>query len=264
MPGFMFKNASYTLGSEIAFDPTKTLTVSLLKLILSTTATSGARQFVLSVMASTKAIYALCNALKVSFNALLPKLDADAGVVSTDYTATFAVSAALANSLATGYTLANSIKTQLNLALTHLDADTGVTDTNFNSTHVIAAANGTTQATLVTLLNQELAYLNSVLSKLDADAQVTDVNFRSLLDPQILALTTVAAGGGSTNASATVAASLARELHFSTAFGSSAAGSYIFTNLSTAPVVSALQSLYITDSSAVDSADGCNVLIEAA
>lgn len=84
-----------------------------------------------------------------SFNAILAHLDADDGVNSTDFAATYAVTDKINEAAYSGdiqncgvfqgdiIRLLYDLKTNINLALAHMDADTTLTDVNYASTNGI-------------------------------------------------------------------------------------------------------------------------------
>jgi hypothetical protein len=135
--------------------------------------------------------------VKTNFNAILTKLDADAGVTDTDYNSTLAVSipAGINTTGAKGIlsqgdveTFLNSFITNWNLFLAKADADLGdtdyaatlaITDVVGLSTDSIQSA-GFHQGPLVYVLNQIVTKINAVNAKLDADGGVTDTNFAAL------------------------------------------------------------------------------------
>jgi hypothetical protein len=93
-------------------------------------------------------------ALRLAFNALLAKLDADGTVNGTSFAATYVATAA-------------TIVAQFNLLLAALDTDSGVSGTNYASTLT---------GTADTLGDQFVA----LCQKLDADGGVADTNYEAL------------------------------------------------------------------------------------
>lgn len=128
------------------------------------------------------AVVTLLGTIRTKFNALLTKLDADAGVTDTNYNSLWALAALDANQISQGglnqpalYTRLALIVTNFNAALTKLDNDGGVTDTNYNalgavSLNATVKGTGIGQKDLVQFLDSFISKFNATLVKLDADA----------------------------------------------------------------------------------------------
>lgn len=134
---------------------------------------------------------------KTNFNAILAKLDLDAGVADTNYTSlqsitfpsTIKTSGAKAiRDQGETLTFLGSLITKFNAVLTKLDADAQVNDTNYNALWAITNTVGTKhlrkggrdQGSLVFLLNNILTNINGLNAKLDLDAGVSGTNYGSL------------------------------------------------------------------------------------
>ena len=116
------------------------------------------------------------------------KLDADAGVTDTNYTALWTPTAIAGVNAADNGTPANDLgimrKSIIGILL-KLDADGGVTDTNYTALWTPATAS-------VSAIIASIAGMNA---KLDADAGVTDTNYAATWNaPNTMSLHTVAAG----------------------------------------------------------------------
>lgn len=122
------------------------------------------------------------DALQASIYGMCLKLDADAGVVDTDYTALWgrALPVAVNVSVSTDLTLIDSTYIGQQAAIkgicAKLDLDTGVTDTNYG------ALWGSPAATAVSIK----AAIAGINAKLDLDAGVTDTNFAALWNASIV------------------------------------------------------------------------------
>lgn len=126
-------------------------------------------------------VVTLLGTIRTKFNALLTKLDADAGVSDTDYSSLWALAALDANQISQGglnqpalYTRLALIKTNFNAVLTKLDADGGVTGTDYNSLGAVSIGatvkgTGIGQNDLVGFLDSFITKFNATLTKLDAD-----------------------------------------------------------------------------------------------
>lgn len=116
------------------------------------------------------------------------KLDADAGVTDTNYTALWTPVAVAPVNAADNGVPANAVSqmyASIVGILLKLDADAGVTDTNY--TALWTPSTKTTSALI--------ASIGGLVLKLDADAGVTDTNYTALWAcPNTMSLHTVAAG----------------------------------------------------------------------
>ena len=128
------------------------------------------------------------NSIYASIVGIALKLDADAGVVDTNYTALWtpvAIAGVNAADNGTPATDAKQMVSALVGMLLKLDADAGVTDTNYTA---LWTPSTKTYTALV-------AAIGGMVAKLDADAGVTDTNYTALWAcPNTMSLHTVAAG----------------------------------------------------------------------
>ena len=251
---------TYVLGTEIDFGG-EAVTLDEVLLTLSTTATVGNRQLVLTKVERLQAAFNILNELKAKFQSntvnLVEKLNTDAGVTDENYSSGAALVAA--TTLATAYTLANALKARLNTVTTKLDADAGVASTNYAAAAAVASADATTRASLMTLTKELYTDWDQILCMLDADTGVVDQNYRTTL-----ALTSPALPTQTTkNASAVTVASQVVAHRFSEAVSDGNGTGYVNTNFSSAFTISAVQALTITDSNSTDAADGVELQIQA-
>ena len=125
--------------------------------------------------------------LVANFNAVLTKLDSDAGVTDTNYRSLYGLTDSIDTlpgdqvkkngAFQGGYgTILNNFRTAFNAVLAKLDADAGVTDTTYNSLWNIAqvdsnqlSGRGINQGALYDRLNLFKTNFNGLLAKLDAD-----------------------------------------------------------------------------------------------
>jgi hypothetical protein len=131
---------------------------------------------------------------ETNLNAVLTKLDADAGVTDTDYNSTYAVDLdnTVVGSLGLDQdklvTFLQELVTNFNLILTKLDSDGGTSDSDYNATLALTdiinagtnftiAANqnlavddrGMQQGALYDMLSNIVTNINALNAKLDAD-----------------------------------------------------------------------------------------------
>lgn len=251
---------TYVLGTEIDFGG-EAVTLDEVLLTLSTTATVGNRQLVLTKVERLKAIFNILNEMKAKFQGtadLVDKLNADTGVTDTNYTNGAALVAA--TTLATAYTLGNALKARINTLLAKLDADAGVGSTNYAAAAGITAADADTRAKLVTLVKELYTDWEQLLCMLDADAGVVDRDYRSTFGLTSPALPSAQV---TLNASAVTTASKTVAHRFSKAVADGNGAGYVNTNFSADFTISAVQALTITDSNSTDAADGVELQIQA-